>query len=484
MNIPIVIAAFNRAFCLNRLLESLSHAVFADDIKLIISIDYGGDSDVFDSAKNFVWCHGEKEIIQHSQNLGLRQHILFCGSLTRYYDGIILLEDDLYVSAFFYSYVQKVQSLYCTDNNIAGVALYSHKFNETACLPFAPMHDGFDVFFMQLACSWGQCWLSHQWDKFENWYELNINNDLLENEDIPPDVRLWPETSWKKYFVKYLIEKDKYFVYPRVSYSTNFGDAGVHHKGTNLYQVPLQYCNKNLILPAFNESSTKYDSYCEILPESLKNYNSDFENYNFDVDLYGLKKNIISDNQYVFTIRKCYKSIKLYSRALKPHEANIIENCFGKEISFAKKEHVLDYHDFLNHRLDILTDWTQLPINVGMLNEYIKLKWKIIESELPTNKVAVYGSLGYCNWLYGLTKSLSCLEPVAVIIDNMQEGTELWGKSSLPPEKLKETDVSAIILATECFQKEYTDQCRKYYGKTMKLINLYENISSGPYQKR
>jgi hypothetical protein len=121
--------------------------------------------------------------------------------------------------------------------------------------------------------------------------------------------------------------------------------------------------------------------------------------------------------------------------------------------------------------------------SVEFLTEYLKLKWQKIERELPTNKVAVYGTHEYCKWIFSITKSLSCLNPVAVLTDYSRESLGLWNKASLSPENFNATDVSAVILATECHQKEYSQQCRKLYGKNIRLIDLYENISSGPYKK-
>ena len=142
-------------------------------------------------------------------------------------------------------------------------------------------------------------------------------------------------------------------------------------------------------------------------------------------------------------------------------------------------------HSFLVENKQLRQQITQKNLqSVELLNEYIKLRWNSIKRELSTNKVAVYGTLDYCLWLHGLTNSLSCLEPVAVIIGHGQGCIELWGKPSLSPEKLKVTDISAIILATECDQKGYAAQCRKLYGKKIKLVDLYGNIPSrGPYEK-
>lgn len=356
MNIPIVVVSYNRADCLKRLLQSLKKASYEVPVKLIISIDGGGTEDVKLLADSFNWQYGTKEVIKHENNLGLRKHILHCGRLAKQYDGVILLEDDLYVAPYFYSYTLKAQQFYKKNELIAGVALYSHQYNETACLPFIAIEDGHDIFFMQLACSWGQCWLSHQWEKFEEWYEINKDRDLSKDESISPDVRLWPATSWKKYFIKYLIEKDKYFVYPRTSYTTNFGDAGEHHNGTNIFQVPLQYGDNKLDFPDFHKSIAKYDSYCEILPESIKSLNSELKEYGFDVNIYGLKKNSFSNNQYVLSRRECKNYIQSYSFSLKPQEMNIIEGCQGRDIFLAKKEDICDYSNFLEHRVLLISD--------------------------------------------------------------------------------------------------------------------------------
>ena len=125
--------------------------------------------------------------------------------------------------------------------------------------------------------------------EFDEWYQINKDADLKIGESLPPDVRLWPDSSWKKFIIKYLMEKNKYFVYPRSSYSTNFGDAGVNHRGTKLFQVPLQYGSKIYICQTFMNLSPNMIHFAKYSPESIKNNNSDLLKFNFDVDLYGIK---------------------------------------------------------------------------------------------------------------------------------------------------------------------------------------------------
>jgi len=351
LNIPIVIAAYNRKAPLERLLGSLKNAVYPDDVKLIISIDGSTDNgEIIDIAKRFKWNYGEKQIITSEHNMGLRNHILKCGRLAKEYDGIILFEDDLYVAPYFYDYVIQSHKVYGNDKNITGIALYSHQYNETACLPFKPIDDGYDIFFMQVACSWGQSWLTHQWKEFEEWYDSNYGLDLSDDKDVPPDVRLWPTSSWKKYYLKYMVENSKYFVYARISLTTNFADPGVHHQGTNIFQVPLLCRKKEYVFSKLEYSIAKYDAYCEVVPETLKKFVKELEDYDFEVDLYGMKnkREVILD--YIITTQYLSCSVRSFGRNLKPHEHNICENISGDEIYFGLKKNMINYGAFLRYR--------------------------------------------------------------------------------------------------------------------------------------
>jgi len=100
----IVVVAYNRPIALQRLLESLTAAVYPNAVNLVVSVDYGGDSSVTEIAISFIWTYGNKRVILRDQNLGLHKHILACGQLSDEYGSIVLLEDDLYVSSAFYEY--------------------------------------------------------------------------------------------------------------------------------------------------------------------------------------------------------------------------------------------------------------------------------------------------------------------------------------------------------------------------------------------
>ena len=123
-NIAIVVVAYNRVTSLNRLLNSLLQAD-VEDAPLIISIDKSNTDTVERFANNFIWPFGEKKVITHDKNLGLRTHILSVGDWLDMYDAIIVLEDDIVVTPGFYRYAVSAYSYYHKDKNIAGISLYN-----------------------------------------------------------------------------------------------------------------------------------------------------------------------------------------------------------------------------------------------------------------------------------------------------------------------------------------------------------------------
>ena len=114
MKIPIVVVAYNRPNSLKRILNSVGDAYYPNnkEIELIISIDYSGENHCLNEANNFIRKYGKKTIINHSHNRGLRNHIIQCGDISLVNDGVIILEDDCFVSKDFYNYVYKIEYIF------------------------------------------------------------------------------------------------------------------------------------------------------------------------------------------------------------------------------------------------------------------------------------------------------------------------------------------------------------------------------------
>ncbi len=337
-SLPIVTVTYNRPGSLRRLLDSLAASSFPHPLKLIISIDGGGDNATIGIARDFEWNHGEKEVIVHPKNLGLRNHILSCGDISQSHDGVIILEDDLFVAPFFYDYVSQAYKFYNGEKKVAGISLYAHHYNETAQFPFIPLDDGTDVFFIQYASSWGQMWTRQQWKDFREWYGINGQKKISQDGSLPENVIIWADSSWKKYFIKYLIDSNKYFVFPRTSLTTNFCDEGHHMKfKEHFLQEPLPIRTRQYRFIEFSNSASKYDSHCEILPEIVKSLNPKLKDYDFAVDLYRMKHIGRMDCEYLLTARPDVTAVMSFAKELKPHEANVIFNLPGKEITLSKR---------------------------------------------------------------------------------------------------------------------------------------------------
>ena len=314
-NIAIVVIAYNRPASVKRLLDSLLKVDFENQrVPLIISIDYSGKNDVYDFAASFEWPFGEKQIIRHTKNLGLKNHVLSCGDLVKDYDAVVILEDDLVVSPAMYSFAYRAVDYYNNDDNIAAISLYSERFNESAMKVFEPAACGKDTFFIQLAESRGQIWMKRQWQAFREWYKDN-SEPFSNADDIPLSVCQWDNKSWKKYHIKYFVENDKWMVYPYLSFSTCMGDAGEHFDtATSFFQVPLLYGTKHEYAFAdFNDiEAVKYDAYLERLSKD-----------NVCMDLYGQKQSygsnafVISSNILPFEIEASY------GLTMRPHEMNV-----------------------------------------------------------------------------------------------------------------------------------------------------------------
>jgi hypothetical protein len=333
-NPAIIVIAYNRPDSILRLLNSLRLASYPKKkVPLIISIDYQNSvnhDEVVKIAKDFEWQFGEKRIIEHKNNLGLKKHVISCGNLVVDYGAIIMLEDDIFVSPYFYNYASEALNFYQNSDEIGGVSLYCHKKNFLTNLPFELIPDSNDVFFLQIASSWGQAWTQKQWYDFMDWMSHD-EGDLL---CLPPSVRLWPDSSWLKCFIRYLIVKDKFFVYPNKSLSTNFGDSGTHNLNKNVeYQVSLFIGNEFKFITIEN-SFNVYDAFFEILPSRLKLLMPKLIEIDFSVDLYGKKELINISTEYLLSSKKIkdksHSVCSGFGLELKPMILNVVYDIKGE----------------------------------------------------------------------------------------------------------------------------------------------------------
>lgn len=341
MKLLIVVVAFNRPNSLNRCLSSLAKIKNDNSIKidLAISIDryktldsYENNFECVSIAREYNWKNGKKSVIQHAENLGLRKHILSCGSLVENYDAILMLEDDIVISEHALNYVFDSYQFYKDDLKIAGFSLYNHKKNFLNNEPFHPILDGHDVFFLQIASSWGQFWTKEQWFNFYEWY-LKANELEMVKSGLPMNIINWPKTSWLKFFIWYMYESDLYFVYPRCSLTTNFTDPGTHNnKSDTLYQVGLLFDNiSNYRFVGLETSYAVYDVHFENL--FIQKYIAQLLGCNLNelsVDFYSTKFKV---TRYLVSTKKLnYKKMLSFDLSYKSYELNILNACDGSKL--------------------------------------------------------------------------------------------------------------------------------------------------------
>lgn len=380
--IGIVVIAYNRVKSISRLLKSLKNAsYFGDTVDLVISIDYNKkyNEHILNVAQSFNWLHGEKKIVNHKKNLGLKKHVLSCGEFLEEFDNICVLEDDIYVSPNFYNYTKQAVNFYLNSPKIAGISLYSHQFNYIKDKLFIPLQNGYDAYFMQQAQSWGQVWGKKSWKEFVNW----LNKKEINIKDFPIEIYNWPNTSWLKLQMQFLVEEDKYFVYPYISLSTNFSDDGTHAFSSTKYQVELLYFKNNIYnFPVFSNETLKYDVFFENI--LLKNFVEEMINAKTQVtiDLYQAKQN---HKRYLLTTEKLnFKIINKFGLKLRPHELNIFLDLRGDGIYlydtkfleknlFLEKNNLLLYYNKIDSIKTIFSILKQLLNN--KIDRYFKNKF-------------------------------------------------------------------------------------------------------------
>lgn len=330
-NPAIVIVAYNRLPPVKRLLESILRAKYpGTNVSLIISIDHHPDNqDIIDYAKSFDWPYGDKEVHTHEKRMGLRPHVLECGDNALKYGSVIVLEDDVVVAEDYYLYTIAALEKYYSDNRIAGISLYCNEWNNFAGCTFRPMKSPFSTYFRQVCESWGECWSAGQWKAFREW--LDDDPVLVPDNDLPAEVYRWPETSWGKYFTKFVVEKNRFLVVPYDARSTCFCEVGQHTAERDLTTqvclmsgVPDRY-----IFPEF-EDGVHYDLFFENLDvRAYLKQRTGGEDVRMDINgihSEGKERYLLSSKQLP------YKVICGFSLDMRPPEMNILHNIEGKDL--------------------------------------------------------------------------------------------------------------------------------------------------------
>lgn len=378
----IVVIAYNRVNSFNRLIQSIISAHYpAGNVQLIISIDKSDNSEIVQLAEQIEWKHGTKRVINHDLHLGLKEHVFRCGDLTQQYDSVILLEDDLLVSPWFYDYALQMSEYYKSAERIAGVSLYRYFFTENYYYPFHPLDDGSDVHFIQLPSSWGQMFSRTQWALFRTW--LNEHGEMNYTQKLPSYLASnWTKGSWKKHFVDYMINAEMYFVYPNTAVSTNYGEEGSNSVHKGVFQVPLLAEKRELKLAKFSSSKIYYDANFEISADYVLEKLSWVNTKDVTIDLYGTKSLSEITSKYLLSSKRCNEAIRSFGNKLYPAIQNIINKDSGSFFSLAATN---TFNDSLPERIQFFVAYEAIS---GILqNSYIAEKAMDMANAMAANAV-------------------------------------------------------------------------------------------------
>ena len=336
---PAVVAVgYNRPDALLRLLRSLAAGTYPDGVPLVVSLDYSGDPRPGEVADAFDWPHGPKRVIRHAANLGLRMHILSCGDLSLEYGGVILFEDDIVAAPHHYAYVLQAIDQYGPDDRIGGFGLYGYRLNEFNNMDFEPLDDGSDVYFLQVAASWGQAWTAAQWRLFRAWYAEHGTRPIRVADRVPRQLEAWRDNSWKRFYIKYLTATDRTFVFPRASLSTNTARSGTNTKReVSIYQTPMDQQSRDWRMPPLDRSLARYDVFYEPDPAILRTLCPALDGVEFDVDLYGTKPAKAMTRPYLLSPRPARGGRQFGLMAGAPPVASILQSVPGTFFTLAPR---------------------------------------------------------------------------------------------------------------------------------------------------
>ncbi len=325
MTYNIVIPVFNRLASLKRLLWSVENSVVNLKVNLYISCEGNISQDVLQFVENFKWKFGVYTIIQHKSQLGVDKHNVECIRLCSKLDGGIVIEDDILVSPYFLEYLKKICSNLNNLEDLAAVGLYRYPSNEFNFLPFNLIPNNEFVYYQKRPCSKGTYYTKMQAKSAVDYFE-NFKNNFTEFV-LPENVKKWNDEIWEKVFYCFLQEKNKYVAFPRYSLTTDMGEYGVHMKGLGDHYRHQSHLYLSADFPEFRDlerTVNVYDSFYELKPEKLLQFNADLEKYEFEMNISGGKSMEQIKAPFMISNKACHHSKASWARVLKPEINNII----------------------------------------------------------------------------------------------------------------------------------------------------------------
>ncbi|CAG8522497.1 17655_t:CDS:2 [Acaulospora morrowiae] len=264
----------DRPDSLARLIRSLNSSYyFGDSTPLTINMDRKADPVTIEYCKTLRWNNGRKNVRHRIVQGGLMAAVVESYYPVDDNDYAILLEDDVELSPFYYSWTKYsiLKYRYGTNRTLVGrmygVSLYSTRVSElhlTGRQPFNPSssfegtnYPSYSPYLGQVPCSWGAAFFPEVWREFHRYFIARLedwNGLRVQNITVPESRSNKWSNSWKRFFIELVYLRGYVMLYPNYekfqSLSTNHAEVGAHIHFSNkkshvndIFHVPLMKKN-------------------------------------------------------------------------------------------------------------------------------------------------------------------------------------------------------------------------------------------------
>lgn len=251
-------------------------------ISLVISIDHGGDIDnrILNKQVNRLKEHINVHVIHREKKLGLKEHylILFSELLNR--DYVLFIEDDIILSNNGLKAAFEFTTLIKQNCDTIGFSLYSPRYDEIHSREFIPCPIS-SFYMMKVPSSLGWCVKGAVLRSF-------LEDYPIKKSTIDPYISSWGENSIKREWYNWMVVKNKYYLYPLLSYA-HLSNLEI---GENTGIENLHFTEFTHTLFKTDGKPIRYDEFYQV---------DEFMHNNIEIDLYGSKTLYRSDIKYILS---------------------------------------------------------------------------------------------------------------------------------------------------------------------------------------
>lgn len=292
---PVVVFAYNRLYSFINTIKSLKDNYLANESELYIFIDGARSekdkvnvSDVIAYAKNINSGFKSVSIETSCSNKGLGPSVIYgVSKILNKYGKAIIVEDDLYTTRNFLSFMNQALDFYYENKDIYSISGYGLKIKK-------PIGYEGDVYLSNRASSWGWATWKNRWDlvdwEVRDWNDLKIDKKKQKDfnnggSDMYSMLKGYMEGKNKSWAIRFCYTQYKLKKYSITPFLSKVENEGFGTNATN--------CNQK-----YSRFKTNID-------------NTDTTNFTFPKDIFPNKQ----------ILKSCYKyhsiKLRLYSKIRK-----------------------------------------------------------------------------------------------------------------------------------------------------------------------